>query len=147
MLNTAEFKAMDNKVKQLEFIQGIVSRLAVNSFQLKGWSVFIVVAILGVGSLEGTSEIAILAVLPVLVFWGLDGYYLWQERLFRLLYDHIRRKNPAEVDFDMDPRPVKGEDKGWLSATFSRTVLLFHGVLLFAMLVVWGFINCHIAQT
>lgn len=133
---------MDNKVKQLEFIQGIVNRLAANSFQLKGWSVFIVAAILGVGSIEGTSDIAILAILPVVVFWGLDGYYLWQERLFRLLYDEVRKKNPAEVDYDMDPRPVKEKDKGWFAAAISRTVILFHGVLLVAILVVWVVLNC-----
>ena len=93
------------------------------------------------GSIEGTSNIAILAILPVMVFWGLDGYYLWQERLFRLLYDHIRRQNPENVDFDMNPQPVKDKDKGWFSAASSRTVLLFHGVLLVAIVVVWGVIK------
>lgn len=138
---------MDNRTKQLEFIQGIVNRLAANSFQLKGWSVFIVAAILGVGSIEGTSNIAILAILPVLVFWGLDGYYLWQERLFRLLYDHVRRLNAENVDFDMNLRPVIDKDKGWFSAASSRTVLLFHGVLLVAIVVVWGVINYNITQS
>lgn len=136
---------MDNRIKQLEFIQGIVNRLAANSFQLKGWSVFLVAAILSVGSIEGTSDIAILAIFPVLVFWGLDGYYLWQERLFRLLYDRIRLMNPEDIDFDMNPKPVKEKDKGWFSAAISRTVLLFHGILLVAIIVVWVIINPQIA--
>ena len=135
---------MDNKIKQLEFIQGIVNRLAANSFQLKGWSVFIVAAILGVGSIEKTSSIAILAVLPVIMFWGLDGYYLWQERLFRLLYDHVRKKKHDEIDFDMDPAPVKTNDKGYLAAARSRTVLLFHGILLVSICIVWAVLEGHI---
>lgn len=135
---------MDNKIKQLEFIQGVVNRLAANSFQLKGWSVFVVAAILGVGSIEKTSSIAILAVLPVLVFWGLDGYYLWQKRLFRLLYDDVRKKERDEIDFDMDPAKVNTNDKGWLAAARSLTVLLFHGVLLISIFIVWAVLECHI---
>lgn len=135
---------MDHLVKHLEFIQGIVNRLAANSFQLKGWSVFIVAAILGVGSLERTAGITLLAVLPVLVFWGLDGYYLWQERLFRLLYDHVRVKPPVDADFSMDPTPVTDRDKGWWSATISRTVSPFHGTLFAAIVVVSLLLYCKI---
>ena len=30
-------------------------------------------------------------------FWFLDSYFLWQERLFRTLYDHVRTlKEPSE---------------------------------------------------
>lgn len=37
-----------------------------------------------------------------LVFWGLDGYYLKQERLFRRLYDKVRQIDPDQVDYSMD---------------------------------------------
>ena len=30
---------MQQKLKHLEFIQGVINRLATNSFQMKGWSV------------------------------------------------------------------------------------------------------------
>ena len=29
-----------------------------------------------------------LAYIPATVFWGLDGFFLWQEQLYRKLYDH-----------------------------------------------------------
>lgn len=30
---------MDNKLKHLELIQGVINRMASNSFKLKGWAV------------------------------------------------------------------------------------------------------------
>ena len=41
--------------------------------------------------------------MPLLVFWILDAYYLWQERLFRAVYDSIRQKSEDEIDFEMKP--------------------------------------------
>ena len=36
---------MEKKVKHLEFLQGIVNRLATDSFRMKGWSVVLVSAL------------------------------------------------------------------------------------------------------
>jgi hypothetical protein len=36
----------DNKIKHLEFIQGVITRMNANSFQIKGWSVTITAALL-----------------------------------------------------------------------------------------------------
>ena len=36
---------MDNKIKHLELIQGIINRMAGNSFMLKGWAVTLVAGI------------------------------------------------------------------------------------------------------
>ncbi len=36
---------MEAKLKHLEMIQGVVNRMASNSFQLKGWSVVLVSAL------------------------------------------------------------------------------------------------------
>lgn len=127
---------MERKVKHLEFIQGVVNRLSTNSFLLKGWSVVLVAALLGLGTQEETAELVYLALLPVLVLWGLDGYFLWQERLYRLLYDFVREKDEESIDFSMNPKPIMGEDKGWHRAVFSRTLVTFHGVLIIAIAVV-----------
>jgi len=36
---------MDRKMKHMEFIQGVIIRLAQNSFLLKGWSVVLISAL------------------------------------------------------------------------------------------------------
>ena len=41
---------MENKLKHLEMIQGIINRMASNSFALKGWSVTLVAGIFALSS-------------------------------------------------------------------------------------------------
>lgn len=130
----------ENKIKHLEFIQGVINRLSTNSFLLKGWSVVLVAALLGLGSQDNQGSLVFLAALPVTVLWGLDGYFLWQERIFRHLYDYVRVKDNEDIDFNMNLEPVNEKDKGWLAATFSTTLVTFHGVLLLAIGIVAYFV-------
>ena len=123
---------MKNKLKHLEFIQGVINRLATNSFQMKGWSVVLVAATLILLARDGRLDAAPIALGPVLVFWGLDGYFLWQERLFRALYDHVRALN--STDFSMNISPFRTNfSRTWLGATLSRTLLFFYCVLIIAI--------------
>ena len=89
-------------MKHLEFIQGVVNRLASASFRMKGWSVVLVSALLVVSARVSSFELNLVALVPVLVFWGLDGYFLSRERLFRDLYDIVRQRDEKDIDFSMD---------------------------------------------
>ena len=74
---------------------------------------------------------AYIAYLPALVFWGLDGYFLYQERLFRNLYNDVRRKPVGSIDFAMNARQFKGLNKAtWPRSTMSLAMIIFHGTLL-----------------
>ena len=67
---------------------------------------------------------------PVLFFWALDGYFLWQERLFRALYAHVRVLKEDSIDFSMDVSPFRnGWKQNWLGAVLSITLILFYGHL------------------
>ena len=114
---------MEARFKHLEFIQGVINRLATDSFRMKGWAVVLVSALLVLLAREGRIEFAYIGFVPVLVFWGLDGYFLWQERLFRDLYDHVRVLDEADIDFSMDLSTFK---RTWLGATFSITLVPFY---------------------
>jgi hypothetical protein len=128
---------MDQKLKHLELIQGVINRLSTNSFLLKGWSVVLVSALFALAAPESRAAFVYLAYIPAVVFWGLDGYFLWQERLYRALYDHVRSKPDAEIDFSMDTSSFgSGSAGSWPEAVLSRTLLAFHGVLLIAVVVV-----------
>ena len=121
---------MDAKLKHLELVQGIVSRLATNSFRLKGWTVLLLTAVAVLLVREGRTELVPVVLGPTLVFWGLDGYFLWQERLFRSLYAHVSQLEEHEIDFSMDVDPFKSlPGRTWLSATFSKTLTVFYGAL------------------
>ena len=128
---------MELKLKHLEFIQGVINRLASDSFRLKGWSVVLVAALLVLLAREGRIDLASIGLAPVLFFWGLDGYFLWQERLFRALYDHVRLLNEDDIDFSMDIRPFKTDRaRTWLGATLSRTLIVFYGALALAIAII-----------
>ncbi len=125
---------MDRKIKHLEFIQGVVNRLASDSFRMKGWCVVLVAALLVLLAREGRTEFVAIALVPVVAFWGLDGYFLWQERLFRALYDHVRALEDGDIDFSMNVSAFRnGRAQTWLGATFSRTLLFFYGALALAV--------------
>ena len=85
---------------------------------------------------ESDDKFAYLAFAPIMIIWGLDGYFLWQERLYRSLYDHIRNKDEAEIDFSMSTAEVSDGVPGLVSAILSRTLLPFHGSIVGAILVV-----------
>lgn len=127
---------MEQKLKHLEMIQGIINRLSTNSFLLKGWSVVLVSALFALTAANTNPAFIFLAYIPVIVFWGLDGFFLWEERKFRKLYDRVRSTDEKNIDFSMNTEPVAGEVSGWFSTTLSKTLIPFHGVLLFAILVV-----------
>ena len=45
IINEAEVEKMEKKLKHLELVQGVISRMANNSFMLKGWAVTLVAGI------------------------------------------------------------------------------------------------------
>ncbi len=127
---------MEQKTKHMEFIQGVINRLSQNSFLLKGWSVVLISALFALSAGDSNPAFIVLAYIPAFIFWGLDGYFLREERKFRALYDHVRILNEDEINFSMDTSVVKDQVKGWSSATLSKTLVPFHGVLIGAIFVV-----------
>lgn len=117
-------------IKHLEITQGVVNRLASNSFSIKGWSMAILAAaILFIARSNNIySEYLILAFLvPIFGFWLLDGYFLWQERLFRGVYDDVRQQE--KTDFKMDiPAQFKKDNNKWVDSIFSLTLGVFYSV-------------------
>lgn len=92
----------EDKHKYLDLVQGVINRMASNSFALKGWAVTLVAGIFALASKESDKCYFLIAYIPIIVFWGLDAYYLWQERLYRSLYNKIRKIEDKKIDFDMN---------------------------------------------
>ena len=121
---------MDRKITHLQMLQAVISRMAGNSFLLKGWSVTLVSAMFALAAAKTNIYFIYLAYFPVLTFWTLDGYFLRQERLFRALYDQVRLlRDDQPVDFSMDTRPVVANVPSWSATCLSVTLRLFYGVV------------------
>jgi len=127
---------MDNKQSHLGMIQGVVNRLSSNSFLLKGWSVVLVSAMFAFAAKDSKMIFIYLAYFPAISFWGLDGYFLHQERLFRALYDHVRILDEKDIDFSMNISIVKDKVDSWAAVTLSKTLLVFHGVIVVTIVLV-----------
>lgn len=75
-----------DELKYLDYLQAAITRMAANSFQLKGWSIGLGSVIIGLTAKDAQTTLAWIALVPVLAFWYLDAYYLALERLFRDRY-------------------------------------------------------------
>jgi len=127
---------MDTKLKHLEFLQAVISRMAANSFLLKGWSVTLAAALFALAAKDANPKLIAIAYYPILVFWLLDGYFLLQERLFRALYDKVRKTPESDIDFSMDTSEFRSGRNTWARSTLSTTLIIFYGTVVVAMLVV-----------
>lgn len=117
---------MENKIEHLKMVQNTISRMSANSFNLKGWSITLITGLIALYKNSLAIISPLLFLLPLLAFWGLDAYYLYQERLFRNLYDKVRRN---EINnFEMNPFCDNTIDRifEWRQCLFSCTELAFY---------------------
>jgi hypothetical protein len=120
--------------KHLEFIQNIINRMSNNSFLLKGWNVTVSTAILALIVGIPKPLFAVIALFSSLSFWGLDAYYLRQERLFRLLYDDLRqsitnKKSKKVEPFSLSTNKYNSQVPSWFKTLWSKSILGLHGVV------------------
>ena len=121
---------MSDRQKHLEMIQGVINRFSKNSFLLKGWSVTLFSALLALSVHTCNVNLVYFACIPITILWGLDAFFLWQEQLYRKLYDVVRRLPEDKIDFSMDDNQITGENRPkWLRTTFSKTLIPFYSPL------------------
>ena len=130
---------MESKLKHLELIQGVINRMAGNSFLLKGWSVTLTSALFALAAKDANPFFVYLAYFPCATFWALDGYFLRQERLYRELYEEVTGRRPNEIDFSMNAAKFEDYVDAWFSTCFSLTLRIFHGTV-FGVIVLIMFI-------
>ena len=100
-----KLKNGENKINHLQMIQSVISRMGSNSFAIKGWTAAIMVAVyalIGDTKNDSNSSAILISIIPVIVMWILDTYYLVLEKKFRKLYDDVRLKNEDDIDFNMN---------------------------------------------
>ncbi|MGY1950138.1 hypothetical protein [Pseudomonas pergaminensis] len=133
---------MDEKIAHLTFIQGVVNRMAANSFLVKGWTIALIAALLAIAADKITFAYMLVVLVPVILFWWLDSYYLMQERLYRELYKDVSQKASGSIDFNMDSSTYKGRVESFFEIARSSSVGPFYLVIV-ALLVVMYFRSCH----
>lgn len=122
---------MSKKETHLGMIQGVITRMGQNSFLIKGWCITLISALFALSAKDSHEAFVYLAYFPIAIFWGLDGYFLWQERLFRKLYDSVRKLPEEKINYSMDRSKIEITNKEtWVGSTLSKTLLPFYLILL-----------------
>ncbi|MDX2362398.1 MAG: hypothetical protein QNK23_16435 [Crocinitomicaceae bacterium] len=130
-----------NQIKHLEMIQGIVTRMNTNSFQIKGFTLAIVTGVLAVYANTKNIWLIQIGYIPVIILWILDSYYLQHERKFRGLYNSIVNESVSTdfKEFQMPLGNYRNGEYSLLSAMFvSVNCFIYLAILTF--FVVFGLI-------
>lgn len=126
----------DKKMKNLEFIQNVISRMNSNSFLIKGWAITLVSALFALAAKDANINYVLISYVVIPVFWFLDGFFIATERQYRDLYNEVREKEESKIDFDMNASRFNRGKNTWLSGIFSKTLIPYYGVSIFATLIV-----------
>lgn len=119
--------------KEIDLIQAVITRMAQNSFYMKGWCITLVAAIFSLSEKVGTvKDVSMPLAIMSAFFWMLDTNYLSLEKKYRGLYawvlEHRLAKddyvNLYSLDYNLAEKPVNG----WVK---KRIVLFLRWVRVF----------------
>ncbi|MFB2701913.1 hypothetical protein [Aeromonas veronii] len=135
---------MEEKIKSLEMLQSIIGRLAQNSFMIKGWGISLLTAVIAIAMDKEKPALILVGTFFYLFFWGMDAYYLYQEKIFRRIYEYHAKHNGGLGFnfFDITPNPENMEKWGicitpYIRVFFSVTMQLLHIPLVTAAIIIY----------
>jgi hypothetical protein len=157
--------------KHLDYLQAIITRHNTNSFMLKGWTITLLSALLALSGAIKEPSISLIALMPIIIFWSLDAFYLSNERCFIDLFicatkgqykipkKSTLKKRFNETEDNTEIGIVNNFDmnftkfKIWVDNTCwtvfrSKTILWFYFPLCVITIGIWLFqINCNSFQS
>lgn len=114
-------------IEHLKLIQAIITRMNASCSAVKGFGLAIFSALIAAGLKERIGALFALTHIVLIALASLDGFYLWQERLFKRLYDEVRLS--PTTDFSMNRDRFK-QDETFLNCFKSVSILPLYLVLI-----------------
>ena len=129
--------------KEIDLIQACITRMASNSFLLKGWAISIIAVILALADKAvDPALLSSLVLIPLISFWYLDAFFLRTERMYRKMYEWVLMKR-GSGDFtylyDLNPHRFKDEVDSTWKVMWSITLRWFYGIPALITMGVIGF--------
>jgi len=128
-----------DKKEHLKIIEDVITRMANNSFLIKGWTVSLISAILIFADLKNEPCFIWIVILPVIVFWILDASYLQLERKYRTLYKNVQQDFLYDLNnvplFEMNTKDIKVDCI--FKIMFSKTIMPIYTIIIIATAVSW----------
>lgn len=126
--------------KEIDLIQACITRMAHNSFLIKGWCIALIVATLALTKENINPLIQCLIILiPLFSFWYLDAFFLRTEKMYRKMYEWVlknRAQNNSDHLYDLNPRRFEKLVDSEKKIMFSETLRWFYGVPLLIVLII-----------
>lgn len=139
---TEEVGLSSQKIKHLEFIQSIITRMASESAAMKRYALVAVAAVNSTATATETWYLAMAGAPLLVVFWLLDGQYLALERQYRELYNDVRSPDaPADLSLKI-PLKISSQHTlgqsafGWSVCTMYTSLMLLCVLVAGAVVVV-----------
>ncbi len=128
--------------QHLIIVQGVINRLENIPISLKGISATITAgAIALLGAMNNPSFVIFFAgAIPILIFFLLDAIYLRLGRMYRKLYDSIR-KGKAEKDYNLDATPFEKDIDSLFDTAISWSVWLFYFANLLGLFLIAAYVT------
>lgn len=135
---------MEANEQHLEFLQNNITRMNQCSFQMKGWAITIVSALIAVyvatinNESCGNTLFIFIAIAPTVLFWILDALYLSKERKFIGIYNDVihQEKTGDELkikDYEMPLNKYTGWHYSIFSAIISPSESILYGLIVLGL--------------
>lgn len=140
--------------KEIDLVQNCITRMAQNSFMVKGWLITLLTVVLAL--LPEKFNLNILCVvgfISIICFWYLDGFFLKLEKLYRWKYEWIITNRPKNNNYlyDLDPYNEKmwqsenntaiKKEPSIMRVMFTKTLIPMYTSLL--VIVMFIFVNSY----
>ncbi|MFR8193023.1 MAG: hypothetical protein ACLU78_00225 [Clostridium sp.] len=114
-----------------------------NSFQIKGWMITLVSALLALYASSERVVYILIAIVPAVVFWFLDAYYLQQERRFRGVYNDVAGLSPDDSrinvrEFEMPIQKYQCGKYCYFNVLFSKTIFPLYGIVIVGLVIAFA---------
>ena len=137
--------------KHLEFLQNNITRMNQCSFQMKGWAITIVSAIIAayVATITDTNPgnklFIIVAIIPTIIFWFLDSFYLSKENKFIGMYNDVAgitedKKHIALKEYEMPMKKYRGWKYSIFKAMLSPSEIILYGLIVIGLFAFYKFV-------
>ena len=117
----------EDKIKHLEMIQDVITRMNSNSFQIKSWSIMVLSALLALFASSANTLFILVSIVPMCIFWVIDTIYLQQERKFVELSEKVAKGDTSIAPFTMPMNLCTAKRCQFWNCFFSKTLIGFYG--------------------
>ena len=125
---------MDKEIihKEIDLIQACISRMANNSFLLKGWAITIIAVGLALtDKAPDQAAISTIVLIPLFCFWFLDAFFLRTEKMYREMYKWVLEKRSEDdktLLYDLNPTRFNDQVDPLWKVMVSITLRWFYGI-------------------